>query len=189
MRLTTRLLALLFLFGGSAGPLWAESRGTSLFTFGGRKLFDSAWDRFDPQTSVGFTWAFGSDTWPMNFELGGIGGGSDTGAKTEFGRLGELFFGVQRTWKAQGRLRPYIGGGLSSVRAEIHMDTPTRDQDSDYTSAVYLHGGALWRYTNVTIGVDGRLLTGADVKLFGENFGVSLFEAGFVLGWSYPPEP
>lgn len=186
---TIALIALL------ATPALAD--GNANFLIGGRGLDEDFWEPVDGQGVIGATVDFGGASWPINMEAGFYASAAEdelfdstlladvdvTGAVVEF------CFGVNKTWKPQGNVRPFIGGGLSSVAAALDLDAGIfGDVDDDDSSlGAYVHGGVFWRIgSRFNIGLDARILTGTDIELFGVEGDADYFQLGMLLGWGWP---
>jgi len=186
-----RWLAVCFVLGALSVPAWAG--GNANFVLGGRALDEDFWSPVDSQAVVGVTVDFGREGWPVHLETGIQGSADDddlfdVGLVKLTGSVAELSFGVNKTWKPKGNVRPFLGGGLASVTARLEAETPLGDVDDEDTSGgVYVHGGVFWRLgERFNIGLDGRILVGTDITLFGAEGDADYAQFGLVLGWGWP---
>jgi len=191
MKALRRCLAVCFALAALSVPAWAG--GNANFVLGWRGLDEDYWSPVEDQAVVGVTVDFGKEGWPVFLEAGLQGSAGDDnvldiGDVSVTGSVGELSFGVNKTWQPAGNIRPFIGGGLASVTATYEVDTFLGDVDDDDTSlGVYLHGGVFWRLgKRFNIGVDGRILAGTDITLFGADGDADYAQLGLVLGWGWP---
>ena len=106
------------------------------------------------------------------------------------GTVSELSFGVTKVWETKGRVRPFIGGGVSFVKAEMQVDVPTGTAtSSDDSIGFWVEGGVYWRLgRHFDLGFFGRALMGTSITLFGENGDADYWQVGPMLGWSWPPK-
>jgi hypothetical protein len=165
----------------------AIAGGNVNFVRGGRSMTDDAlWSSLESQDLFGLTIDFGPEKWPIELETG-LQVSSST--KTIFGtdvtgKVGEVFFGVNRTWTpGTGRMRPYLGGGVASVNASFG----SRFKIDDNSGGVYVHGGIYWRmFHRFNIGFDVRAMGGTKLTISGRDFNANYRQAGLVLGWGWP---
>lgn len=170
----------------------ALAGGNANFFLGSRGLDKDFWSPINSQAAFGASVDFGKKGWPIHLETGFYGSGgykeNYNGPLDITGSVGEIFFGVNKTWMTHGSARPFIGGGLASVSASYKFSAPGGDtEESDDSGGVYFHGGVFWRIGNrFNIGVDGRLLGGTHVTLFGNDGNADYGQLGLVLGWGWP---
>jgi hypothetical protein len=176
----------------------ALAGGNANFTFGVRGLDKDFWGGLDNQGVFGVTVDFGKEAWPIHLEVGAAGSGATDKMRDPFlpavqidvtGGVGEVTFGVNKTWKpASGSYRPYIGGGVASVSAKTTIETTQGDVDEDDSSfGVYFHGGVFWRIgTRFNLGVDGRLMGGTKITLFDNKGDANYGQVALLLGWGWP---
>ena len=171
----------------------ALAGGNANFLLGSRGLDEDFWSPVEGQFALGATADFGKQGWPVHLETGSyvsVGYKEDfAGASDVTGSVSEIFFGVNKTWITKGPARPFIGGGLAAVGAAYRVDNPFGGDvdDSDGSGGVYFHGGVFWRIGNrFNIGLDGRLLAGTSITLFGVDGDADYAQLGMVLGWGWP---
>ena len=174
----------------AATPALAE--GNANFVLGGRWLDEDEWEPVEEQGVFGVTVDFGKESWPINLAAGFMVSGSeeDFGAVDIEGSITEFSFGVLKTWK-EGTIRPFVGGGLALVEAEIEVDGPggASASDDDNSGAIYGQGGVYWRIgPRFNIGGDVRVLLGSDVEIGGVDREADYFQIGLLLGWGWPAE-
>jgi hypothetical protein len=100
-------------------------------------------------------------------------------------RTAELSFGVHKELSSEYRgVHPYVGGGLSLLRAELRGEQGglEEEEDGDSTGA-YVHGGVEFDASPVLyLGIDLRVRGGTDVDLLGEDRWASYGQITFVIG-------
>jgi len=178
----------------AVGPAFAA--GNANFLIGGRGLDEDLWDPVDDHSVFGVTVDFGGAEWPVRIETGFYGSAAeDTVDDALLGGIdvtltvAEFFFGVNKTWTPAGKVRPFVGGGLASVIADIELDTAFfgGTDDDDQSLGAYVHGGVFWRLgPKFNIGLDGRVMTGTDLTLFDSETDVDYVQLGLVLGFGWP---
>ena len=194
MRPTLRSLTLMIVIALAAAPALAE--GNANFLIGARQLDEDVWEPLDQHTAFGATVDFGGAEWPIHVEAGFHLSGDEEEVFDDSllleGELtlgvAEFSFGVNKTWEPGGSIRPFVGGGLSSVAADLELDTPIGDADDDDSSlGAYVHGGVFWRLgKRFNIGFDARILTGTDLTILDEDVDVDYVQGGLLLGFGWP---
>jgi hypothetical protein len=170
----------------------ALAGGNANFILGGRGLDKDFWEPANGQFVIGAQVDFGKMDWPIHLETGmqvSVGGEEDFfGTADVYGSVAELDFGVNKTWELKGPARPFIGGGLAAVGASITIEAPLNDiDDDDDSGGAYFHGGVFWRIgSRFNIGIDGRVLVGTNITLFGEDGDADYAQLGMILGWGWP---
>ena len=183
------LLTALVVAASIASP--AHAGGNANFVLGGRSMTSSSdWEPFDSQALAGVTVDFGPAKWPINFETGIQASAKTMGGYGLYGEdvtasVGEVFFGINKTWNASGgRMHPYVGGGVASVTAKFEDSNVSVD---DTSAGYYVHGGIFWRLGHrFNIGFDIRLLGGTKMAFVGIEGDSNYSQASLVLGWGWP---
>ena len=58
--------------------------------------------------------------------------------------------------------------------------------DDDTTVGVYVNGGVYWRLgKRFNIGIDGRIVTGTSIELFGARGDANYGQLGLILGFGF----
>lgn len=160
-----------------------------------RQLDEDDWDPVDEQVAFGLeidTYVPGA---PIGFELGGSYSKDDDSAFDPLvgnfdaeAKFWEIYGGVRKTWAvADGRLHPYVGGGLSFINADAKVSVSGFGSASDDDSSVggYVHGGATYDVTDsIYLGVDLRGLLGTDLEIAGASGDADYLQVALVLGYS-----
>ena len=148
----------------------ADAPANRLTIYLGRRSLDDDdfWTPVEDQAVFAVEFAHEPEGSSIGWEIGLAGSADDAnvaGINVE-GTTGELYGGVVKSFQSPGsKLRPYIGGGLSYITAEVEALGASVD---DSSIAAYVHGGAAVHLTEALfLGVDLRLLFGSDITLPG----------------------
>jgi len=165
MRRSLGLTAVLLMALGTAPVL---AGGNVNFMLGTRHMTDNdIWNESElfnidlqDQVMYGVIVDFGGVNWPVNIELGIQGSAMDSDDRPnsfeqdEFeARLLEFNVGVLKVWEVGSRsnVRPYVGGGLTLMDAEVKLTVQVAGLGTDSTTfsdtsqGLYAHGGVFWR--------------------------------------------
>jgi opacity protein-like surface antigen len=102
------------------------------------------------------------------------------GLSTEI-QLQEGYLGGRWTINADGRLQPYVGGGLSILDVDIDGG-PSSDDDMCY--GAYLHAGLQWAFDRLRFGVDLRHVF-ADAHVLGEDVGLDYDQLALTAAFGF----
>ena len=178
-----------------AAPAFAA--GNANVVAGPRYLDDGSWNPVADQTAVGITVDVGRKFWPINFAIGyhdstatdhSVNPAPVGDLKLE-GRIQELDFGVLKSWPLAHRLRPFVGGGLGLVQGSSRATFATLGgtHDSGTGAGAWMEGGVYWRLAgHLNLGIDTRVLLGANVTLFGFSRSADYRQVGMLVGWGWP---
>jgi opacity protein-like surface antigen len=155
--------------------------------YGFRALDEDDWEPVDQQTAIGLMFAMQGEDAIIGFETGLMLSfdEDEIGAADVDATLGEIYVGAHRTFGTSAWFaRPYVGAGVSLIRAALEIDAPGNDVDDDDSSVgFYAHGGVAFRLgDSLSLGVDGRFLGGTDLELFGGDTDVDYLQLGVFLG-------
>lgn len=191
-----RLFAIALLSGAAAGiaaPAHAADVNLNVYSSWRQMNDTDLWEDLEDQYSLGGMVDFAKAGSPLHFVVGTIVG---VGAKDFTNPLindaisveNELSFGINKTWGKTGSTRPFLSGGVSFVRTEITLDAPGGDiKDDDDSLGFFVEGGVYWRLgPHFNLGLHGRILGGTSVEMFGEEGDADYWEAGPMIGWSWP---
>ena len=195
----TRPMCLFLLLMALALARPAFAGGNANFVLGGRQLDKDFWEPMDEQSVFQATVDFGKKGWPIHLAVG-VGTSAEekdnqfnpfTATFDKLTRsVSELSFGVMKIWEPRGNIRPFVGGGLSSVTATFEDDNPTigKITQDDTSPGFYVQGGVFWRIgTRFNIGLEARMLRGTDISIGGADGDADYDQFGLVLGWGWPP--
>jgi opacity protein-like surface antigen len=149
---------------------WTGNVGGSI---GSKNLDDDDWSSLDNMESVGFLFDIKKRGWPVSLTYDLIASG-DT--RTRGDTKGEAYtlenqFGIRKTFTlTDSNMRPYIGGGVTLISAEIKNKTAgVSTRDDDDATGFWLGAGWYVGVTdNVDIGFDVRY-SQAEVTIFDQD--------------------
>jgi hypothetical protein len=199
-RCTVAFLLLLAL----AGPLAAQDevtwRGNATLLLGSRHMSDG--DLWQPDDTFGnlaieVDWA--RSNWPINIVVGfelakdsSEGMIEDPGTGQEYwsdveAEIFQLHAGVQRYFRQEKRLQPYIGGALALLRAERELrGLPDVLNDNDGSIGALAKAGVRVRIGGqFYFGGDVRALLGSDLKLFDVSGNADHFQVSGTFAWGW----
>jgi len=161
-----------------------EPRGQLALYVGGRSFDQDLWAPVEDHGVLGFEYSHQDSPDSFGWEIGLQGSGDDgtfAGFDVE-GRTGEVYAGMRKAFGAD-TVRPYVGGGLSVIRAEIDA---AGAEDSDVSAAAYLHAGVEFLISpTFFLGIDIRGLFGSDIDIGGVNGDADYGQGAFTFGWRF----
>ena len=174
------------LVGPAAGvaPAPAPDRQIAI-ALGQRQLDSKDWSPVEDQPAFGLEYSEQSDPDGVGWEIGFAGSSKDgnVGGFDVTGSTAELYGGLHKEF-GNDRVRPYVGGGLSLIKARVEV-SGAGDED-DASAAAYLHGGVQFLVSpTVFLGVDARVLFGSDITIAGVNGDADYSQLALVLGWRF----
>ena len=129
-----------------------------------------------------------SDDWPVNVAIDILVSADEA---TELGIrfesiTSEINGGVRKIWEVSGSsFRPYIGGGLAIISAELEGTSFTTVSDDDSSLGIWLNGGVYWTLgRSFNLGLDLRY-SRAEVNIFGVDVEAGGTHAGLILGYHW----
>ncbi len=165
------------------------AEGNVNFSLGQRSLDSNDFEPVDQQTFLGVNVDWDMD-WPVNL-AGGLYFSSEEdsiGTTDVTASIIEATFGVMKTWKTNGIMHPFIGGGLGFVQVEAEIDDPLVGgfKEDDTAPALYTEGGVYWRLGSAfNLGVSGRFMTAPGIEIAGEKFDTTYFQVGLMAGFGF----
>lgn len=175
-------LALVFTSSHASG-----SSGNINFFIGTKSLEKSDWEPVDEHAELGVLVDFKAPDWPVSFAIDFLVSGakeSQLGLDIE-GRTSEIDIGVRKIFDDHNSsVRPYIGGGLALISAEIEA-TNFSISDDDRSLGIWLNGGVYWTLNqSFNIGIDLRY-SKAEVTLFNVDGEAGGTHIGLMLGYHW----
>jgi len=162
---------------------------------GARQLDEDDWEPVDQPAALGIELDSYRPDQLVGFELGVQGSEDDDDFRDSVlgnvdveAKFWEVYAGVRKTWAPGGsRVRPYVGGGVTYLDADVEVDVPGLGSASDDDSSLglYLHGGVDWQVVGgLLLGFDLRAVVGTDISLAGVDSNADYVQAAFVIGYS-----
>jgi hypothetical protein len=157
--------------------------------FLGQKTLDADdWEPIDKQPEFGVLLDFKQQDWPISIAIDFLGSTDDTtvaGVLVE-GSTSEFDVGIRKIWEVSGNpIRPYIGGGLAFVNAEIRGTYIFTVTEEDTGAGIWLNGGFYWTLSqHFNLGFDLRY-SQADVTLYNVDVKAGGTHAGILLGYHW----
>ncbi|VAW50117.1 hypothetical protein MNBD_GAMMA06-1839 [hydrothermal vent metagenome] len=170
-----------------------EWTGNVNFFLGQKTLDKDDWEPLDKQPEFGVLIDFKQQDWPVSIAIDLLGSSDETTFNEPgFGNISieaqtsELNLGVRKIWNTpNSSIRPYIGGGLALINAEIGATGFIPVSDNDNGTGFWFGGGIYWTLNqSFNIGLDLRY-SQADVTLFDESGDAGGTHAGLMLGYHW----
>lgn len=165
-----------------------NASGNVNFFLGQKTLDKDNWEPAEKQAEFGVLVDFKQSQWPVSIAIDllasldevTIGGVNVEASTTEFD------VGVRKIWEVAGSsIRPYIGGGIAFVGAEIKETSFTNISVDDNGTGIWLNGGIYWTLgKNFNLGLDLRY-SQANVTFIGEDVKAGGTHAGVILGYHW----
>ena len=162
--------------------------GNVNFFLGQKTLDEDDWGPLDKQAEFGVLVDFKQQNWPVSIALDFLGSTDET---TEFGvtvegTTSEFDVGIRKVWEVAGSsIRPYVGGGLAFIRAELKATDFVTVSVDDNGTGIWLNGGVYWTLgQSFNLGLDLRY-SQADVTFFGVEGEAGGTHAGIILGYHW----
>jgi Outer membrane protein beta-barrel domain len=169
---------------GSVPPPAAPSHQIALY-LGQRSLDTDNWSPVEDQPMFGLEYSQQSSPESLGWEVGIAGSKDDStllGVDVT-GSTGEIYGGLRKTFGSDV-VRPYIGGGLSFIKAKVEASGAASEDDT--SPAAYLHGGVQFLVSDgFFLGLDARLLFGSDITIAGVNGDADYGQLALALGWRF----
>jgi len=185
------LLCLVFMM---PAPSWSAGdwTGNVNFTLGVKALDDDDWEPVEDQVELGINVDFGRIEWPINIAIAIVGSRAEEHAVIQGinvdadGSTGELRFGVRKIWQPTQTMRPFLGGGLALISAELDgraLGLSVNDDDTGF--GIWINGGVYWTLGNsFNLGLEFGYSKG-EVTLFDEDGDAGGGHAALLLGYHW----
>lgn len=141
-----------------------EWTGNVNVLLGQKSLEEDDWKPLEKQLEFAVEGDFKEKSWPVSITIG-IVGTADKETITLYsydiemeGTTSEINLGIKKIFDNSGIIRPFIGGGLSLISAEIKATAEGVSVSTDDTgTGFWLSGGVYWTF-------DNHFNLGAEVK-------------------------
>lgn len=162
--------------------------GNANILLGGKTLDEDDWEPAERQGEFGIEIDFRKKDWPINIaiDLLGAAGEETEGFTKRESRTSEFNIGVRKVWGQFPHLRPFIGGGLSFIRAEDEVTVlGFTVSDDDSGTGIWLGGGVYWTLEeHFNIGFELKS-SFAEVTLFNKDVNAGGGHFGFLAGYHW----
>lgn len=185
------VILMLFFINANAN----EWTGNVNFFLGQKSLDEDDWAPLEDQAEFGVLVDFKKQNWPVSIAIDVLGS-TRTGTVVDTvptvdieGTTSELDVGVRKIWEVSGSsMRPYIGGGLAFVNAELQAknnSTGFTVTEDDNGTGVWLNGGVYWTLgQHFNLGLDVRY-SKAETKLYDFDVEAGGTHFGLLLGYHW----
>jgi hypothetical protein len=141
-------LLLLITFFSSQSFAANEWNVNTNFVIGAKALDKTDWEPVESQVELGLSIDFAPKSWPFNIEIGFLASAAE---EEDFyymdveGSTTELRAGIKKIWEPTTTMRPYVGGGLAIINAELKLsDSYNEISVDDQGVGGYVSGGIFW---------------------------------------------
>lgn len=178
------VMLMLFVVNAHAGGY----TGNVNFFLGQKSLDSDDWSPLDEQGEFGVLVDFRQSHWPVSVAIDilvSADEATELGIRFE-GITSEINGGIRKIWEVSGSsFRPYIGGGLAIISAELEGTSFTTVSDDDSSLGIWLNGGVYWTLgRSFNLGLDLRY-SRAEVNIFGVDVEAGGAHAGLILGYHW----
>jgi len=167
--------------------------GNLNFSVGGKVLDKGDWEPVDEQAELGINVDFRSRSWPISIAVG-LRASTDEEDDVVVqgvildseGSTKELRVGLCKIWEPTTSMRPFLGGGLAAISAEIERSAlGLTERDHDAGTGLWLNGGIYWTFgAGVNLGFEVGY-SQARISLFGEKSDAGGTHAGLLMGFTW----
>ncbi len=185
MKKNVLAVVLMLFFASANANAWTGNVNAFL---GQKTLEEDDWAPLDKQAEFGVLVDFKQPDWPVSIALDFLGSYDEAialGFNFE-GTTSEFDVGVRKIWDVSGStIRPYIGGGLAFINAELKITTYPTITDDDNGTGIWFGGGVYWALgPHFNLGFDLRY-SKADVTVYDVDVEAGGTHAGVTLGYHW----
>jgi len=182
--ISTALIAL----SPALSPAAGEWTGNANLLLGVKFLDEIDWDPLDEQAEAGIDIDFRRREWPVNLAVAFVYSmdEDDVDGVDLDGSTAELRLGIRKIWEPEQTIRPFIGGGIVLLRADIDSEYQgTKISDHDETVGIWVNGGIYWTLNrSLNLGFNLGFSTG-EVTLFGHDADAGGFQSALLVGYHW----
>ena len=166
-----------------------EWTGNVNLFFGQKTLDKGDWEPAQDQDEFGIEIDFRKKDWPVSIAIDVMGASGEGNFVDPFfgfndkfeSKTSEFNFGVRKIWDELAPVRPFIGGGISFMRAEGTVTVPGfgSNSESDNGAGIWLAGGVYFTLAeHFNLGLEFKYssadvtIAGVDVNAGGNHFGL-----------------
>ena len=176
-----------FLLSASVATAQDQWTGNIDMFLGQKNLDKDDWEPVEEQGEFGIEVDFREKDWPVNIAIDVLASSDDQSIIDPFfgqvdleGKTTEFNIGIRKIWD-ESSVRPFIGGGLSYIRAEAKVTIPGigSNSESDTGVGIWLGGGVYFTLgEHFNLGVELKYsdanvtIADVDVAAGGTHFGL-----------------
>lgn len=177
--------------GAAAGG--KEWTGNANLLLGAKALDKNDWEPANAQSEAGVEVDFRRRDWPLSVAIDVLGASGEGKVYDPFfggvkmqSETSELCLGVRKVWDGSPSVRPFIGGGISMVKATGRVTVlGITAEDSGSGTGSWFGGGVYWTLgESFDIGFEFRASSGK-AKLFGTEVKAGGSHGGLLLGYHW----
>lgn len=155
---------------------------------GTKQLDKDDWEPLEEQSEFGVMVDFKKTNWPVSIAIDFLSSSDDTtisGINLE-GKTTEFAFGVRKIFDTSSNIRPFIGGGLANISAEMSAQLGgVSVSDDDSTMGFWLCGGIYWTFAeSFNLGLHLRY-SDAEVTMYNYTGEAGGTHTGLILGYHW----
>lgn len=159
-------------------PALAATTGNFGVFLGQKSLDNSDWGEQDTHAALAILADFREKSWPISVAIGIAGSGDvqDTPDGDVTAATSETMVGIRKLFAENGRVQPYLGGGVALIEAELETPFVTHN---DSGLGFWLNAGVYFSLAeHFSLGIDYRYsqaevtLGRTDVDAGGDHVGV-----------------
>ncbi len=176
--------------GAAAEKQWT---GNANLLMGAKALDKTDWEPANEQSEAGIETDFRRRDWPLSVAIDVLGAAGEGKVYDPFfGEAGmrsetsELCLGIRKVWDGSPSVRPFIGGGISMLKATARVTVlGITVEDSGSGTGSWLGGGVYWTLgDSFNIGFEFRASSGK-TKLFGQEIKAGGTHGGLLVGYHW----
>ncbi len=183
------LLLIWVMFLGIPLSVSSEEYSGNVNFFFGEKELDDEWEPVEEQGEFGIMVDWKKVGWPVSIAIDFFGSSEEDNILSVGveGKTSELCFGIRKIWEPTTHMRPFLGGGLTIISAELEIG-PFNEKEP--AVGVWLVGGVYFTPSeHFNIGVLMRYSDADEVTFragsLEYDFDVGGTHAGLILGYHW----
>jgi len=169
-------------------PAAGEWTGNANLLLGVKFLDEIDWEPLDEQVEAGIDIDFRRREWPISLAAAFVYSMDDDdvdGIDLD-GSTAELRLGIRKIWEPDQTIRPFIGGGMVLLKADLDSEYQgAKISDDDTAVGIWINGGIYWTLNRfLNLGFNLGFSTG-EVTLFGYDADAGGFQSALLLGYHW----
>ncbi|MCP5070599.1 MAG: outer membrane beta-barrel protein [bacterium] len=171
-----------------------EWTGNANALLGRKTLDEEGWAPLDEHVGIGVLLDFKKQTWPVAVAIDLLWSDDGEFERNPFtgqhasadAETAEVGLGLRKTWDHYLRARPYVGGGVAFISADVFVRVlGVRVSDSDEAGGIWINGGFYWTIGGgFNLGFDLRY-SQAEVTLFGVEAQAGGRQTSLLVGYHW----